>query len=112
MTITSQRLFVSSSRSREASRFIPEHTLIVQPAFGAIHGFLPAALEFGYLRAIQRGMKLLVLLPLVLDFVRVRPIPDRQTCQISRTQRGRLAHLGPDQRNTDEVGLELHQQII
>src|SRR5437870_1590623 len=95
-----------------AKGVISKGTSFFEPAFGAIHGFLPAPLEFGHLHAIQHGTKLLVFLPLVLDFVRVLPKPDRQPCQVRRTKSGRLAHLGPDQRHTDQVRLKLHQQII
>ena len=38
--------------------------------------------------------------------------PDRQAGRVGRAQRGRLGHRGPDDGHAEEVGLELHEQVV
>jgi len=46
------------------------------------------------------------------DFVTVLPEPDRQTSQISRAEGRGFHNFGTNDRHSENVGLELHQQII
>ena len=51
-------------------------------------------------------------LPELPDFRAIPPVADCQPGQVGRSQRRRLPHLWPYDRDAEEVGLELHQQIV
>src|SRR5690606_18842964 len=57
-------------------------------------------------------LKAAIHLPLLLDVVQVLPISNRQSCQISRTDRRHFRHLWTNHFCIQNIGLELHQQVV
>ncbi len=62
--------------------------------------------------ALSCGFERPVDLPDSLDFVAVLPEADGQARQVGRAERGGLDDLRPDHRHLQDVGLELHEQVV
>src|SRR5450759_2631579 len=86
--------------------------LLLHPFKGARDRFQPALVMGIAGLGIHLGIPFLVLAPVrpqILDF---RPEPNSQASRISGAQGGGLRHGWPDDRHTQDIGLELHQQFI
>src|SRR5215211_3009478 len=51
-------------------------------------------------------------LPVLAHLVQRGPVPGGQPGQVGRAKGGRLLHLGPDHRDPEDVGLQLHQEVV
>ena len=73
---------------------------------------LPARHQLGCTRRRQRGQKVSLCAPELGKFIGVAINPCGQSGQVSRPQGGGFCHCGAHHRDAEQIGLELHQQVI
>src|SRR5206468_85223 len=86
--------------------------LRVEPVEGPRDGLLPELVVLVALGGVHLGLPALVLGPVVAQVVLAGPEPGRQPGRVRGAERRGLRHLGADDRDTEQVGLELHQQVV
>ena len=72
----------------------------------------PTSLEPSHLFCVGLGSEDALSLPLLADIVERAPVPYGKTCQIAGSLGCRLRYLGTDDGSAQDVGLELHQQVV
>src|SRR5213075_570686 len=84
----------------------------LRPTPGTTDGFAPACeLAFSFL-ALHLRLEALLRLPVLRQLVARLPQIDRQAGKVGRAERRGLQHLRPHYRHAEEIGLELHQEIV
>src|SRR3954451_8911010 len=84
----------------------------LEPVEGPRHGLLPERVVLVALGRVHARLPALVLGPVLAQILLVTPEARREPGRVRRAERGRLGHLRPDDRHAEEVGLELHEQIV
>src|SRR5919197_4331124 len=84
----------------------------VEPVERPGDGLLPVLEVLVALRGVHLRLPALVLGPVVADVVLAGPEPGRQTGRVGGAERRGLGHRGPDDRHAEDVGLELHEQVV
>src|SRR5919198_992042 len=109
-TPTSHDLKTTARRRVGTAR--PPPAQLVDPPAGALDRLLP--LRIPALPLVLRPLRLErpVHLPVLAHLLAVRPVADRQPGQVGRAQRGGLLHLRPDHRDAEDVGLQLHEEVV
>ena len=95
--------------SQEEKGAVGDLLLVCQ---GALYSVSPSCLGLFDLVALGHRLEGTLHLPLALDFVDVFPESYGQTCEISGTESCRLRDLRTYHRDAEEVGLELHEQVV
>src|SRR5260221_9081105 len=62
--------------------------------------------------ALHLRLEALRYFPLLRDFLAALPHPPRKAREVSSAERGGLEHFRTHHRHAEQVGLELHQQIV
>ena len=86
--------------------------VVLFPCQGTFHRFLPAAVAVVALGGFDAWTEFAFDHRFFLKLVKVLPEANRQTCQIRRAQRRYFSHLRTFNAGTQNVGLELHQEVI
>src|SRR5215211_7763163 len=84
----------------------------LEPVEGPRHGLLPELVVLVALAGVHRGLPALVLLPVLAQVLLLRPESGRQAGRVGGAERRRLRHLRADHRHAEQVGLELHEQLV
>src|ERR1022692_211260 len=87
-------------------------SVALHPVQRALHGLFPACIPFFPLLLIPLGQPALGLVPVDLELVGVRPETGGQARGIGGAERGGLGHDGPADRDAEDVGLQLHAQVV
>src|SRR5476649_444016 len=82
------------------------------PIEGTAYRFLPAGVEFFFGGFVQRGFEFTLDHGLAAQLVQAAPETTGQAGQVSGAQRGGLAHLRALDPSAEDVGLELHQEVV
>src|SRR5262245_44872843 len=82
------------------------------PALGALERLGPASTQGLDLRARHLRLEAALAAPLPRELVAALPEADGEPGEVRRAERGRLRHLRPDDWRADQVGLELHHEIV
>ena len=82
------------------------------PVLRAAQGLVPFRAPSGSLRRRHRGVESLVDAPVARQRLGRIPEAHGEAREVRRAQRGRFGHLRPHDRNTKQVGLELHQRVV
>src|SRR5262245_5757806 len=82
------------------------------PTLRAFERVLPARAQLADSCGRHRRLEAAIGSPLTCGCIAALPEPDGQSGKVRRTQRGRLGNLRADDRRTDQVRLELHQEIV
>src|SRR5919198_626708 len=87
-------------------------TELLDPAAGAFDGLPPVGVAG--LALVLRPLRLegAVDLPVLAHLVQGRPVADGQPGQVGGAQRGGLLHLRPDDGDAEDVGLQLHEEVV
>src|SRR5829696_738909 len=85
---------------------------LVDPPPGPLDRLLPLGIARFALVLRPLRLERPVHLPVLAHLVQRGPVPGGQPGQIGRAQRGRLLDLGPDHRDPEDVGLELHEEVV
>src|ERR1044071_1671408 len=92
-----------------------QHFLVsvsLEPVEGPRHGLLPELVVLVALGGVHRRLPALVLGPVLAQVLLVAPEARREPGRVRRAERGGLGHLRPDDWHAEQVGLELHQQVV
>src|SRR5262249_52070383 len=84
----------------------------VEPVEGPRDGLLPELVVLVARRGVHPRLPALVLGPVVADVVLAGPEAGREARRVRRAERCRLGDDRPDDRNAEQIGLELHQQVV
>src|SRR4051794_31167726 len=84
----------------------------VEPVEGPRDGPLPVLEVLVALVGVHLRLPALVLGPVVADVVLAGPEPGRQAGRVGGAERRRLGHRRTDHRHAEQVGLELHEQVV
>ena len=82
------------------------------PVAGAADCFLPAGVEFFFRRFVQLWFEFALDHRLAAQLFQAAPEAARQARQVGRAQRSGFAHLRALNLSTEDVGLELHQEVV
>src|SRR6476659_7262091 len=84
----------------------------LHPVKRARHGLLPERVLLVALGGVHAGLPFLVLAPVGSEVLDLLPEPDGQSCGVRRTERGGLRDGRTDDRDVQDVRLELHQRLV
>src|SRR5215213_3758973 len=84
----------------------------LDPVEGPCDGLLPEPVLLLPDRLVEPRGPLLVLRPVRPQVLDLRPEPDGEAGRVGRPERRRLRDFRPNHRNTEDVRLELHQQLV
>src|SRR5512132_1172163 len=93
-------------------RWPPRCDPLLHPVERARHGLLPERVLLVALRGVHAGLPFLVLAPVGAEVLDLLPEPDGQSCGVRRTERGGLRNGRTDDRDVQDVRLELHQRLV
>ncbi len=82
------------------------------PALGTSDGFFPFRGQLGGAVPRHRRLEPTIDSPIGGDVTRVAPVSDRQPGEVRGTERRRLEDFRTNDRDAQEVGLKLHEQIV
>src|ERR1700733_6940028 len=82
------------------------------PVKGAVDRLLPARVAFGPLLLVPLRQPALGLVPVGAELIRVGPEAGGQAGRVRGAERGGLGDDGAADRDTEDVGLELHTQVV
>src|SRR6266545_67388 len=91
---------------------VPRPPLLLHPVERAGDGLLPLLVLPIDLGLVHLGAPVLVLAPVGPEVVDLLPEPDGQARRVGRAERRGLRHGRPDHRHAEDVGLELHQEVV
>src|SRR3954465_399782 len=86
--------------------------LVLEPVEGPRDGLLPVLEVLVALALVHLGLPALVLLPVLAQVLLLGPEAGREARGVRGAQRRGLRHDGPDDRHAEQVGLELHEQLV
>src|SRR6266542_3370551 len=92
--------------------FVTRLPLLLHPVERAGDGLLPLLVLPIDLGLVHPGAPVLVLAPVGPEVVDLLPEPDGQARRVGRAERGGLCHGRPDHRHAEDIGLELHQEVV
>src|SRR5450759_3433962 len=84
----------------------------LHPVQRALHGLFPARISFFPLLLVPLRQPALRLVPVDLELVGVRPEARGQASGVGGAERGGLGHDGTADRDAQNVGLQLHAQVV